>query len=517
MPRALAAAITLSLLLHGALHATWSLTRHRRFSHDSMNYVDVARHVLAGEGISQGTIFYNPPHALPGSRFPHPATVQPPLYPLLIAAVSLFGPSPADAALLIPSLAFVPVLGLAFALVRRLHGTEAALAAVLLLALSYPLARASSTAWSEAPAILFALLSVCLAVHEPASRMAAFLAGVAAAAAFATRYVLAVSLPLGLLAMLEPRDLRKGLARGLACVLGFVSIAVPLVARNVAVSGAPFGEARNASPFGLASNLASSVSLLAGSWLGARDAGLQAAVLMLLLLVALAAGRRGLRERFLDSRRFVLPAWAAGYVLFVVAARSVQYFDLDARMLSPAHVFLMLTLGAGLGALARGRARLVGAVVVAVFVWKAAALAKAIVETRPANEARDVRTSPRLLWARGAVGQSDLVIGDNTVDLAFYLRKNSISFYSFPPLRQYLTHPDLCAVLAEVVPRFRHVYVLLRVGPDTVDQRREDVGPFVAELLGGRLLAYPNLRPIERLSDAVVLGAEACAMPGSGR
>jgi hypothetical protein len=60
-------------------------TRIGRFSPDSMNYVNVARNIAEGNGITQPTLGFNQPRINPDDDIPAPLIAQPPLYPLLIS------------------------------------------------------------------------------------------------------------------------------------------------------------------------------------------------------------------------------------------------------------------------------------------------------------------------------------------------------------------------------------------------------------------------------------------------
>ena len=95
----------------------------RRFSHDSMTYVDVARNLRAGNGLTQ------------------------------IAGLAGLGLGEADAALAIPAASW-PLIVLAGAwLLWRLYDGPTALWGALLLSVSHPLAVVATAAWSEAPAM----------------------------------------------------------------------------------------------------------------------------------------------------------------------------------------------------------------------------------------------------------------------------------------------------------------------------------------------------------------------------
>src|SRR4051812_11464315 len=89
-----------------AIYALWfafnSYTRTRQFEDgDTMNFIDVARHIVSGQGVTQATLGFNQPRFSVDDPIPTPLTHQPPLYPLMIASLSQTGLAFTDAALLI--------------------------------------------------------------------------------------------------------------------------------------------------------------------------------------------------------------------------------------------------------------------------------------------------------------------------------------------------------------------------------------------------------------------------------
>src|SRR3954468_1761071 len=71
------------------------VTRTGRFSPDSMNYVNIARNIVAGQGVTQPTLGFNQADWKLDDKPPVPVTVHGPLYPALIALVSQTGLSAA--------------------------------------------------------------------------------------------------------------------------------------------------------------------------------------------------------------------------------------------------------------------------------------------------------------------------------------------------------------------------------------------------------------------------------------
>src|SRR3954463_16579011 len=124
------------LAVYVLLFAFNSFTRTREFEDvDTMNFVDVARHIASGQGVTQSALGMNQPHFDVDDPIPTPLTHQPPLYPLLVAAVSQTGLPITDSALLISVVSYAFALVAGYRAVLLLFGETEALGALVLLAL----------------------------------------------------------------------------------------------------------------------------------------------------------------------------------------------------------------------------------------------------------------------------------------------------------------------------------------------------------------------------------------------
>ena len=165
LPRAGVALAVLAALFWLVALGVLSLTRERRFTADSRNYVNVAKNVLEGRGLVQDTAGFGEGRFPTKARLPQPYGVHGPLFPLAIAGLAAVGLPAEDAALLIPVFCAGLTLAGAVLLLRRLYDRETALWGAGLLVASYPLAFLARTAWSEllAMAALFGSLLLLLA------------------------------------------------------------------------------------------------------------------------------------------------------------------------------------------------------------------------------------------------------------------------------------------------------------------------------------------------------------------
>ncbi|MBN1936580.1 MAG: glycosyltransferase family 39 protein [Anaerolineae bacterium] len=511
----------LAVLVYLTLFGLNSLTRLRRFSPDSMNYVDVARNIAAGRGIVQSTLGFNQPHWDAGRTIPTPITSQPPVYALLIVLLSALGLSWADAALLVPVLSYGAVLLLTWLLVRELFDPGVALIATACLLLYAPLRFVSSYAWSEAPAVALAWLALWLLARTRRTLRQRYLwpllAGLATGLAFATRYAFLPLFVLGILLLIEPES-RQWTARNLALyAAGFVLPALWVVGRSLYFDGALLGPARNSSLRGLGENWGDMIDALFKSYLDGVERerqGLWFWLSMIGMGLILAARRqlgKTLEEVFLGGKAYLLTLWALSYLGLLLYQRTQTHFDqIGPRLVVPAGVALVLLWTVLLVKTVKLEAKyliygalLLGALAIRdqVKLWQ---------ELEPQSEADAIARSERLSWVAQHTTARDLVVGDDTMDLPFYFGyEAAISFSPYP----YTDHPDydtLMAYLDQHCAEYSNIFLVLRRRCDNETCWRYMYGPFIADLVAGRTEAYAGVTVQRRLSDGYVFRLSPC-------
>jgi hypothetical protein len=198
-------ALVAALALLLACLVAEALTHPRLSALGEYNYLDVARHVARGDGLVQSTLGYNAASFPADGGWPVPFVAQPPLYPILVGGLVRAGIEPLRAGLLISLIALALVWTFGFLLARTLWDTEAAAVATVVLMLATIPTGTALHARSDLPAIALVLLSVWIEARHLRDRATAtgrmwqpLAAGVAAGAAFAVRYLLALALPLGI-------------------------------------------------------------------------------------------------------------------------------------------------------------------------------------------------------------------------------------------------------------------------------------------------------------------------------
>lgn len=504
------------VLAYLALFTVTSLTRLRQFSPDSMNYVEVGRNIAAGRGIVQPALGFNESHHLFSAPIPAPLTAQPAGYPLLIALLARLGMPAPDAALLLASLSYGVVLLTAYLLGRLMYAESCVglLAVVALLSFD-PLRYVAAYAWSEAPGIAWMLLSFCCVAGLSQTRRAgvalALAAGLLAGSAFATRYAFLPLLPLTLAALLAVPPLRQGLRQANLYLVGWSVPAAATIGHNWLVSGTLLGDRRNPSDLGLLDNARAMVDAALGNSLGpVASSEVQELVLggVVVLCLGILALRRRLsaagRALFVGHRRSLLPLWALVYLAVLVYQRTHTYFDaIDERLVAPGAVTLVF-LVAALVVQALGL-RLRTAIYPALALAALAVYhqAQILATTLVVDMAAVVAQSERLTWVSTHT-TADLIIGDDTMDIPFYLHRTLVGSFSAYPYNDRPTYLMIMAFVHRQCAHYRRVYLVLRRNYATEQDWNAAYGPFIADIVHGATQRYPPVRALKVLQDGSV-------------
>jgi 4-amino-4-deoxy-L-arabinose transferase-like glycosyltransferase len=331
-------------LLGGAL-LYHCLRRHGiALSTDSIGYLSVAQNLTAGHGF----VNYDG----------RPFVDQPPLYPLLLAALGLLGIAPAGAACGINVTAFALIVCAAARwLLRHVPSVLMAVIGTAAVLLSAPLLFVSRFAWTETLFILWVLLALSQVERSlrEGKRSALLLAAGFSALAVLTRYSgvsVIVAGAVVLLLAIERTPIRRIRDVGffaLASTLPFAAWCI----RNYRVSGTLMGE-RAPSSETLAQCFLDVGQGLA-RWFLSESATLSDRVLLLGVVAVCAYGVArcllswrdpGSRWNPLLPLSIVLPSCFIGVYLaqLILTSSSVAFDPIGDRLLSPVYVPLILVL-----------------------------------------------------------------------------------------------------------------------------------------------------------------------------
>ena len=529
-------AILLGLLFvgHVGVFGWRSIAFDRRVTPDSMNYIDVARNLSAGQGLVQSAAGFNQPTFWERDFTPHfPEKTRAghnPGYSVLIAAVAaVTGLEHADAAFVIGPAAYAAALASAFLFASRLLGSAAGLLAAAFVA--HQIRWVFLRTWTE-PVVIALLLALLALLARGTTPRRAVVGGLLAGLTLLVRSGFVPILALG----------------GLACLLGDGSRVRRLLlfaaGASVAAVGPFLGEGQVYPPQTTVSAgwfQGISLSELYAEFL--ERAGWTLAAPAFLGACAWWRAARDGQPIVPDRARYgcvLAIAWITGWSAFLMAARLVVLTDMfDDRMLAPVVAVTAIASALLVWRLCPGRLRLSVAVAVFAATMALATAGDAIVQADtgtaqrlyassarvvvgrnmtarilPADGDRSdysnrIAGSPRRLWVNRNVTPLDLVVGADTRDLPYLFRQQVPATVSFSPQPYFpeISGAKFNAVFLARCSRYDNLYLIL-------SKARRRWGRFALDLLAGTP-AEPdapaaNFARVADLPDGVVFRFIAC-------
>lgn len=497
------------------------------FNPTAMVYVDVARHLARGEGISSSILFTS---SVP--RVPSPMSVWAPAYPVTITLLAIPGLDVAVAARLIPLAAFGLSAALVWWLASALYGARVAMVSTTLLAVWPAMTRVATNPWSESLFVLCLLGSVALTFQAIQPRrlpgeLAAALGGLAMGTAALTRYAALPLIPWGaVLVFVLTRDAQWRTRVGRAAVWG-ITAGLPValwLARNMVATGGLIGAGRQRDDLGplyhvvfasrtVVSDLLGLVArvLVVPEWVG-----LEAEQMMVLILLVVAGAivvlvrRREWRGRLVagltaavapPEARFAL-LMALGYWGAMIVARStIGFYPLDSRLMMPVYPLALLVLVAAgqavLDAASSARASRIGGA--AVLAGLLAVVLLVIPRSIAAGGPR-LRPDPAPAWVQWAATQTPpdtIIVGNLSFDYNFYLERPVIQFSS----NRYGISRFDCVAVSTLLERLKvgRAVFILRADRGRFDP--ESIGQLYDPLLG-RVLKGEAVLPLRLVTRA---------------
>ncbi len=357
--------------------------------------------------------------------------------------MSQTGLSITDSALLISIISYAFVLLAGYRLVLLLYGEREAVGALLLLALYAPLRDFSDSAFSDPPglAILFAALWLLAryAVEPQKRARLAFLAGSAAGIAVATRYALAPLVFIGALFVFMRAANRIRDAVLFLIAPGIIGILVIL--RNLDILHGSVLPHYLPSRSGHVKNTIDALTTVVSEYADWIPRPVQAALLAAVVIIALwLAQRRGQLVSTLTTVWLrgagpaLLCAFGVVYSIFLIMQRSHSYIDpIGPRYMLPGSVvfvvlfavFVVRATGVNLGHVVAAGC-VIGLLLIAYEV-------RTTIVTPVYDAQRHVAASERLTWIQKNTTNDDLIVGQDSVEIPFYLgRTVAVSYSTFP-------------------------------------------------------------------------------------
>jgi hypothetical protein len=487
------------------------------FDPTGMIYVDMARHLAAGDGVA-GSIFF-PSHV---PKHPTPIALWPPMYPAAIAFLSLLGIDAAVAARVVSIVAFGASTVLVWRLGTVLFGDGVGISAAMLMLVWPSVTGIAAMALSENLFVMFVLLSLLLSVRLITAtqgrlyRLAAA-AGLAMAGVSLTCYPGLALAAIGAAALLL--SLRGAWRDRVALTAVWATAAVLppglLLVRNRLVTGAFMGAGRPPDDSGLIYHTLYAVKAVSADGLRLlwrltilpEALGSDSLLMVLVVLGAVAALLFGIVRSVRVRGSLVTAATAAvatpqarfaaviglGYWAAMAAARSVTSFEpLNTRMLMPAYplvllgvVAMIMTFAERIGLSRRAFATAVAALVVA-------SITLVMVPRSVAAGGPRVTPDPPPAWVTWAATNTPPgvpIIGNRSAEFNFYLGRPTYSFQAYAVYKSGNRFDRDCRLIAGHLAQlgWTRAYLILHAEEDTFDiavmGRR--YGPTIERVLRG--------------------------------
>ena len=316
------------------------------YSPDSMHYVDIARSLVSGHGLTSFHL-----HVYSES-VPDAALFWPPAYPVLIAALMRIGLAPLVAVRAVFVLAFTATALFIYLVGRTLSTRTVGIICLMIWLGVAPHLNIWSYAWSEPLFIAVSaafVLALARAVKNSFNPAGLFLAGVLAGLATMCRYTGIASLVAALIALaglvyaMRPRRAGIVLVTSLVLVLlGFAIVTSPWFLHNRSVAGSFMGVARPPAVTSLPESIARMARSLGSDLI--VPLGVAA------ILIALAGERRTSWRETLKN--VIAPAenpialvsavWMVVYLgMLLVVASTYEFDPIDTRLTSPVYIVLI--------------------------------------------------------------------------------------------------------------------------------------------------------------------------------
>jgi hypothetical protein len=333
----------------------------------------------------------------------------------------------------------------------------------------------------------------------------AWAAGLSSGFAFSTRYALVPFFIAGLLFIYSNRHKRLG--NMIFYSLGFLLPSALVIIRNYLVSGSILPTALK-SNVGIKVNIIRTIGSLLGKNIGVIDPTIEAAFIGLLvfLVLSLLIIKRvfwiTLKEIFLGRDHKILSLWIFSYLIFLNLIRTRSHFDLiGVRLVAPASIVMIILWSGMLAKVIRINGIYLFMAFLAIVVFVEASTA---IKIPPVNPRQCYLFSERLNWIAQNTSNNDLIIGDDTIDIPFYLNRPFTMSFSTYPYTNYPTYEKIIYFCLNNQDKFNNFYLVIRDYSLSRNGWLQSYGLFFADIVYGQLKKYPDIVFIQRLTDAFV-------------
>jgi len=407
-------------------------------SPDSYIYLDTAQNIHDGRGIVHSFVLTSELDGWKGGDSYIPMSYWAPGFPSYIALIKSISKSISTemAGALCISISFLLTLIIIVAQLTRFYNLQAGLWGLILTLILHPVVYTYSWVWSDGTIIPLILICLWLILEGRTqhSRICFFLAGIAAGLSFSIRYVFGILLPFGWAVLIVfylsqgnngswAKKCYKSMVNSTSFLIGWACLGIPIVIRNIRVTGSILGPTRPASNISLWQNIKYAFTPLFTEFFPPnivpseiQGSLLVAIILLSILAVILRKNYGEIKQVFLNRFIIIYLCWACVYLITILSYASLYQIDtLGHRLLLPfivAIIVISAILFAKLFFFPFWGMTALSAIAMVCFCYIYPIKGEPFYTTT--NYAKG---NPRIEWACTNTVPTDWIIGDSTFDL----------------------------------------------------------------------------------------------------
>ena len=471
----------------------------------------MASNIAAGKGVTQSAINFNQSLDFDADpQIPYPYIAQPAVYPILLSIGIKLGFTPLASARIISILSILGILAGMVALSYLTNNARHAYLFLILTTLFLPFRSIIAYVWTEPLALAFLLFSISiylLYVKRLDGRLlllSGFLAGLAAG----TRFVLALLFVVYLLDQFLHRSSWKKLISNSFLLLSTGSITIiPVLVYTYLVTGRMLPEQlpTDKSFWTNVSDVFSSMFTEVFYYHGTLfTIGL--VILLLIGFVLFYKWKKMTESLSLSDRRIfqILFTWSISYLVVVIIQRSITFFSpLNSRILIMVTIFFLFAIGYLLIKQYQNHMVILNALYLMMVIFGCYKEVVTLVNLPGMNPILELSESSRIKWLRKNTTPEDLILGDNTVDVALLRGNDSVSF-SAVPYTYNLQYEPLSRYLSRHCAEYPKVYMVIQ---NLIHKNYEldlKYGSFIADLLNKDYSHYKEFNLIDSPPELII-------------
>jgi hypothetical protein len=196
-------------------------------------------------------------------------------------------------------------------------------------------------------------------------------------------------------------------------------------------------------------------------------------------------------------------------LVFIVVERSAWFFGEDRanemlRIAAPAGIVLVIcwtsllinSLNVPLSGIS-----IIVVLLLSVAIWREA---RTMTQVARFDLQQQVRYFPRFAWIAAHTSNADLIIGEDTVDIPFFISGRRTLSFSPYPITEYPTYDLIESYSRRHCASYENIFIVLPNYDMSEEQWRAMYGNFFTDLMFGYIEKYPGVTLVQRIEDSFI-------------